>query len=99
MMPSPAVVFDPRRDLPDLEGQLWTLIGRVPRGQVTTCGALAEALGAPQAARWIGHVLMHHDHGINCVCHRVVRAEGLLGGYPAGGAEEKSRRLRAEGIE
>jgi deoxyribonuclease V len=50
------------------------------------------------AARWIGHFLLHHEHGAVCPCHRVVRARGELGGYVAGGDEAKMRRLRAEGV-
>ena len=42
------------------------VIAQVPRGRVTTPGALAAALGNPIAARWIGHYLLHHDHDANC---------------------------------
>jgi deoxyribonuclease V len=70
----------------------------VPRGRVTTAGTLAAALGNPIAARWIGHHLLHHDHDAGCVCHRVLRAGGLLGPYPEG-VDEKVRRLRADGVE
>ena len=59
---------------------------------------LAAALGNPIAARWVGHYLLHHDHDADCVCHRAIRAGGVLGPYPKG-SEEKARRLRAEGVE
>jgi deoxyribonuclease V len=50
---------------------------------VTTCGELAEALGDPIAARWVGHFMLHHEHDADCACHRVVRAGGQLGPYIA----------------
>jgi deoxyribonuclease V len=85
--------------IPDLAEHLSQLLSQIPPGRVTTPGALAEGLGNPVAARWIGHVLLHHEHDAACTCHRVVRAGGLLGPYAGGTAEDKASRLRAEGIE
>jgi deoxyribonuclease V len=83
--------------IPDLPAALRELIAQVPRGRVTTPGQLATALGNPVAARWIGHFLLHHEHGSDCTCHRVVRAGGVLGPYPCGG-DEKARRLEWDGL-
>ncbi len=85
--------------LPDLAAQLSKLIAQVPAGKVTTCGALAAALGNPVAARWIGHFLLHHAHDAACGCHRVVRAGGVLGPYVDGDLAAKRRRLQAEAVE
>jgi deoxyribonuclease V len=85
-------------EVPDLALELQRLMAQVPAGKVTTCGALAEALGSEMAARWIGHFLLHHDHPADCACHRVVRAGGALGPYVDGGAEAKRRRLAAEAV-
>jgi len=84
--------------IPDMVLALERLIGQLPRGRVTTPGALAAALGNPIAARWIGHYLLHHDHDASCTCHRILRAGGMLGPYPEDD-EEKIRRLGAEGVE
>ena len=85
--------------IPDLACRLHDLIAQVPAGRVTTCGTLAEALGNPIAARWVGQFTLQHDHTAGCPCHRVVRAGGLLGPYIDGGEKAKARRLRAEGTE
>lgn len=85
--------------IPDLAGELRELIAQVPAGRVTTCGALAEALGNPIAARWVGQFTLDHDHTAGCPCHRVVRAEGLLGPYIDDEQKIKARRLSAEGID
>lgn len=86
-------------DLPDLPTLLADLLAQVPRGCVTTYRALAEALGSEAAARWVGHWMLHHEHGSGCACHRVVRADGSLGKFIAGGPCDKARLLAAEGVE
>lgn len=85
-------------DVPDLTRALDDLLRQVPAGQVTTCGDLAEALGNRIAARWVGHWALHHEHGPQCPCHRIVRVGGNLGGYAAGSIETKARRLGQEGV-
>jgi deoxyribonuclease V len=85
-------------DLPDLPQCLAELLEQIPPGRVTTYGTLAEALGTEVAAQWVGHWMMHHEHGRGCACHRVVRADGSLGKYLAGDPVDKAERLRAEGV-
>jgi len=86
-------------ELPDLARALRELIAQVPRGRVTTCGALARALGNPVAARWIGHFTLHDETARRCPSHRVVRAGGQLGGMIGGDERTKARRLAREGVE
>jgi deoxyribonuclease V len=84
--------------VPDLYAALGVLLRQIPAGRVATYGGLAEALGNVVAAGWIGGWALDHPHTDDCPCHRVVRKGGDLGGY-IHGAEEKARRLSAEGIE
>jgi deoxyribonuclease V len=86
------------RDLPDLPRELERLLAQIPWGRVGTYGALADALGNRIAARWVGHFMLHHEHTAACGCHRVVRAEGEIGQYIAGGPSAKAKRLAAEGV-
>jgi deoxyribonuclease V len=86
-------------DIPDLQAELMKLLEQVPAGRVTTYGDLAYALGNRIAARWVGHVMLNHQHRVGCHCHRVVRAGGQLGLYIAGGARAKARQLRREGVQ
>lgn len=88
-----------RIDISDLPAELWKLLRQIPEGRVTTYGDLADALGDIAAARWVGEVLLHHEHGETCPCHRVIRRTGDVGLYLTGDANEKIVRLASEGIE
>ena len=71
-------------------------LARVPHGKTTTYGALARAVGRPQAARAVGTVMNRNPIPIVLPCHRVVGANGSLTGY-AGGLERKELLLKLEG--
>jgi methylated-DNA-[protein]-cysteine S-methyltransferase len=72
----------------------------IPAGQVRTYGQIAAAVGRPGAARAVGQALAHNPAPVRIPCHRVVRADGHLGGYSgAGGREEKRALLAAEGAD
>jgi methylated-DNA-[protein]-cysteine S-methyltransferase len=68
----------------------------VPFGQVTTYGSVARAAGSPRAARAAGNALGSNPIPIVVPCHRVLHADGGLGGY-SGGLERKRILLRLEG--
>ena len=84
--------------VPDLTHCLRQLLSQLPPGRVTTCGDLADALGNPIAAKWVGHFALHHDHNAQCPCHRILRAGGELGGYIIGSSDAKTQRLAGEGV-
>jgi len=86
-------------DIPDLPAELRKRVLSVPAGRVTTYARLAEALGSASAARWVGGQVLEPDFAAAVPVHRVVRADGNLGLYYTGDAEEKHRKLADEGIE
>jgi O-6-methylguanine DNA methyltransferase len=53
----------------------------IPPGQTMSYGALAVALGAPQAVRAVGRANGANPIGVVVPCHRVVGADGSLTGY------------------
>jgi len=69
----------------------------VPRGCVTTYGALAAHLGAPRAARAVGSALASNPFPLLIPCHRALRADLSLGGYQ-GGLAMKQALLEMEGL-
>ena len=70
---------------------------KVPFGQVTSYGRMADAAGSPRASRAAGNALGSNPIPIVVPCHRVLHAGGGLGGY-AGGLERKRYLLTLEGV-
>ncbi len=72
---------------------------RIPYGEIRSYGWLARVVGRPKAARPVGNVLARNPLPLVIPCHRVVRADGTLGGFSArGGLSLKARLLQLEGI-
>ena len=87
-------------ELPDLAEYTYDLLRQVPRGMVTTYGALAEALGAREAARLVGEYMARNPYAPEVPCHRVVHSDGRVGRFSApGGSERKIELLAQEGVE
>ena len=71
---------------------------QVRRGQAISYGALARVVGRPRAARAVGVALSRNPCPLVVPCHRVVAADGSLGGFSAsGGVLLKRRMLALEG--
>ena len=91
--------FDLRLDLramPQFTLAVLRELARVPYGETTTYGALAQRVGHPRAARAVGTVMNRNRIPIVLPCHRVVGASGNLTGY-AGGLDRKETLLELEG--
>ncbi|MFM7813430.1 MAG: MGMT family protein [Flavobacteriales bacterium] len=85
---------------PDFFQQVYAVVRLIPRGRVTSYGAIAKYLGATRSSRMVGWA-MNASHAMPDVpAHRVVNRIGLLTGkghfaHPF----EMQQRLEAEGIE
>jgi len=69
----------------------------VPYGSTESYGGLAAAVGSPRAARAVGQALHRNPLAIVVPCHRIVDADGGLGGFGSG-LKMKRRLLDLEGI-
>ena len=76
--------------------KVWALTARVPKGQVTTYGAIAKALGT-KGYRAVGNALNRNPFAPGVPCHRVVGASGALTGFATGVAKKKAL-LASEGV-
>ncbi|MGO9933818.1 MAG: MGMT family protein [Steroidobacteraceae bacterium] len=78
---------------------IWDVVCAIPRGQVSTYGAVARAAGLPGRARLTGHALKVAPKEINLPWHRVVGAGGRIV-FPIASLphREQAKRLRAEGV-
>jgi methylated-DNA-protein-cysteine methyltransferase-like protein len=79
--------------------EIWAVVGAIPRGSVSTYGAVARAAGLPGRARLAGRALRESPKEMKLPWHRVVGAGGKIV-FPLNSLHhrEQSRRLRAEGV-
>ena len=85
-------------DNPALQA-IWHVVSAIPRGHVSTYGAVARAAGLPGRARQTGFALRVAPKTLSLPWHRVVGAGGRIV-FPASSRQyrEQARRLRAEGV-
>ncbi len=76
---------------------VYTLLMLVPPGYVVTYSLLARLVST--SPRAIGAYMKSNRRPIVVPCHRVVSADGRLGGYSLGGPGFKEKLLRLEGVE
>lgn len=70
--------------------RVWEALLRVPPGRAVTYSDLAEAVGRPGAARAVGHAMGKNPIALVIPCHRVLRRNGVLGGYRWGAARKRA---------
>ena len=59
--------------------KVYEIVSKIPKGRVTTYGAIAEFAGSRGSARMVGWA-MNASKGMNVPAHRVVNRKGLLTG-------------------
>ncbi|MCX8080657.1 MAG: MGMT family protein [Bacteroidia bacterium] len=84
----------------DFFQRVYEVVRRIPKGRVTTYGAIAACLGSPKSARLVGYA-MNASHRVMppVPAHRVVNRQGLLTGrhhFPTPTAMQEM--LEAEGV-
>jgi methylated-DNA-[protein]-cysteine S-methyltransferase len=86
--------------VPDFHRRVYAVARTIPAGRTLTYGEIAQRLGEPGTAREVGQALGENPFPIIVPCHRVLAANGKLGGFSApGGATTKLKLLRIEGAE
>ncbi len=72
----------------DFARHVFAIVAKIPKGRTMTYGQVAEAAGRPGASRAVGNILSTNwDPEIPC--HRVIRADGKMGGYNRGTERKK----------
>lgn len=64
--------------------EVWAALATIPYGERRSYAWLAEAVGRPRAFRAVGGANGRNPLPIVVPCHRVVAADGTLGGYSGG---------------
>src|SRR3954467_5412404 len=75
--------------------RVWDELRRIPIGTTTTYGAVARAIGHPDAVRAVARANGDNRFAILIPCHRVIGSDGSLTGY-GGGLSRKKRPLELE---
>ena len=91
------VRFDAALGLVGSEWQkaVWMELTRIPFGETRSYGEIADLLGKPGAARAVGRANATNVLPLVVPCHRVIAADGTLGGFN-GGLHLKTRLLEHE---
>lgn len=75
--------------------RVWVVLRRIPAGETRSYSQVAAQIGAPTAVRAVASACAANSAALAVPCHRVVRADGSLGGY-RWGVEAKAALLCAE---
>lgn len=79
--------------------KVWAALKTIPKGEVRTYTQIAIQIGHPTSARAVANACGKNPFAPDVPCHRVIRADGGLGGYSGeGGVEQKRALLREEGV-
>ena len=79
--------------------KVWNFLLKIPKGKIKTYLDVAKSIGKPKAYRAVANAIGKNPCPPNIPCHRVIRSDGLLGGYSGkGGVKTKKKLLKKEGI-
>ncbi len=76
---------------------VWRALRSIPPGETRSYAAIAASIGHPRAVRAAGSANGANHVAVLIPCHRVIRADGNLGGY-AYGLNIKRELLAREGV-
>ncbi|KAK9811855.1 hypothetical protein WJX72_011259 [[Myrmecia] bisecta] len=97
----PQIQAKPARKPTVFEERLYQVCRLIPRGKVSTYGAMAKVLNS--SPRAVGQALRRNPYAPEVPCHRVIAASLQLGGFQGtwGATEQvasKQRLLKEEGV-
>lgn len=90
-------VFDLPLDVTgtDFQKRVWLELSKIPYGKTFSYSEIAKKIQNDRAVRAVGTANGRNPISLIVPCHRVIAADGTLGGY-AGGLEIKEKLLRLE---
>lgn len=72
----------------DFQLKVWETLLKIPMGNLTTYGNIAQKINRPKASRAVGTAIGDNPVAFLIPCHRVIQSTGLLGGYHWGTARK-----------
>lgn len=73
----------------DFQLKVWEALLKIPTGDVTTYGAIAQQIEKPKASRAVGTAIGSNPIAFLIPCHRVIQSTGITGGYMWGATRKK----------
>ena len=73
---------------PSFKEKVFSIVRTIPKGKTLTYKQVAAKAGRPRAYRAVGNIL-NTNYDLKIPCHRVVRSDGVTGGYNRGAAQKK----------
>jgi methylated-DNA-[protein]-cysteine S-methyltransferase len=85
-------------DRPAWDRHVLAAVAGVPWGSTVSYGEIARRVGSPRAARAVGGAVGRNPIGLLIPCHRVIGADGTIGGYggDAWGSREDRLAIKRE---
>jgi O-6-methylguanine DNA methyltransferase len=83
--------------LPENGKRVWSVMRTIWVGQTLSFGEIARAIGNPKAVRAVGGACGANPIPVLVPCHRVLAANGRIGGF-SGGLDWKRKLLEREGV-
>lgn len=68
--------------------KVWQSLLRIPFGNISTYGTIANDIQHPQASRAVGTAIGNNPVAFLIPCHRVIKSSGIIGDYHWGGARK-----------
>ena len=65
----------------DFQLKVWEALLKIPAGQLSTYGKIAEKILRPKASRAVGTAIGSNPVAFLIPCHRVIQSTGMIGGY------------------
>ena len=81
----------------EFQKNVWNAMRQIPPGKTKSYGEVARAIGRPKAVRAVGGACGANPVPVLIPCHRVLAAQGKIGGFSSG-LDWKRRLLAREDV-
>jgi O-6-methylguanine DNA methyltransferase len=81
----------------EFQKSVWRALRKIRCGQTKSYGEIARAIGKPKAVRAVGGACGANPIPVLVPCHRMLAANGKIGGF-SGGLKRKRELLAREGV-
>lgn len=85
-----------KKELTKFQWKVLSVTATIPLGETRSYQWVAQRIGSPKAARAVGQALRRNPYPVIIPCHRVICADGSLGGYAGRFGKRKAELLDKE---